>query len=106
MGEPLNVSCPNLERTNSGPQSPSSLVSTASSNASIPLSPYMNQMKPQQQQQQYHIIESGIATIRRNPSKLRSSIGGGHQLHPSRIPSIPSSPAKPPLPPKRQGSTL
>lgn len=114
--EPLNVSCPNLERTNSGPQSPSSR-STASSNASIPLSPYMHHpMKPspqhhQQQQQQHqhhphhqhHIIESGIATIRRNPSKLRSSVG---QLHPSRIPSIPSSPAKPPLPPKRQGSTL
>ena len=49
------------------------------------------------------IIESGIATIRRNPSKLNrlGSIGSN-----VRIPVIPSSPAKPPLPPKRQGSTL
>lgn len=92
--EPLNISCPNLEQ--SGPQSPSAR-STGSSNASVPLSPYLHH------QPKTGIIESGIATIRRNPSKLNrlGSIGSN-----VRIPVIPSSPAKPPLPPKRQGSTL
>ena len=38
--EPLNISCPHLEH--SGPQSPAT-QSTASSNSSVPLSPYLHQ---------------------------------------------------------------
>lgn len=90
----LNVSCPNLD---SGPQSPSARSTGSSAASSVPLSPYMTG-------HQNTVIESGLATIRRNPSKLTRL--GSITLTQPRIPSIPSSPAKPPLPPKRQGSTL